>query len=121
MVSITVFDIHLYTGKTYFPVCVPQLVSVLREVKYLDSRQTETIPNTAADIYASKESLRQYVANLDLTAGWYNKVIRSVLEVEFPLVEGQLRAIDTQFLRAEESANWRSDGKLLKISWLPTL
>ncbi|XP_036372722.1 dynein heavy chain 9, axonemal [Megalops cyprinoides] len=88
----------------------PQLVSVLREVKYLESRQTETIPDTAADIYSSKESLRQYVANLDLTVSWYNKVIRNVLEVEFPLVEGQLKGIDTQLMEAEESINWRSNG-----------
>ncbi|KAG7491786.1 hypothetical protein MATL_G00007500 [Megalops atlanticus] len=88
----------------------PQLVSVLREVKYLESRQTETIPDTAADIYSSKESLRQYVANLDLTVSWYNKVIRNMLEVEFPLVEGQLKSIDTQLMEAEESINWKSNG-----------
>ncbi|XP_064179132.1 dynein heavy chain 9, axonemal [Anguilla rostrata] len=88
----------------------PQLVSVLREVKYLDSRQTEAIPDTAANIYSTKESFRQYVANLDLTVGRYNKVIRSVLEVEFPLVDFQLRAIDTQLMEAEEAINWRSDG-----------
>nr|XP_006635186.1 PREDICTED: dynein heavy chain 9, axonemal isoform X1 [Lepisosteus oculatus] len=88
----------------------PQLVSVLREVKYLESRQTEKIPSTAAKIYSKKELYRQYVANLDLTAGWYNKVIKTVLEVEFPLVEGQLQDIDSKLKEAEESLNWKEEG-----------
>ena len=51
-----------------------QLVSVLREVKYLDVADTDTIPKEASKIFAAKESFRQYVANVDLTQQWYNKV-----------------------------------------------
>ena len=51
-----------------------QLVSVLREVKYLDDADIEDIPEEAAKIFAAKESYRQYVANVDLTQQWYNKV-----------------------------------------------
>ncbi|XP_066560773.1 dynein axonemal heavy chain 9 [Amia ocellicauda] len=87
-----------------------QLVSVLREVKYLESRQTEKIPDAAADIYENRESFRKYVANLDLATSWYNKVIQTVLRVELPLVEGQLQDIDNQLKQAEESLNWRSEG-----------
>lgn len=90
--------------------CGLQLVSVLREVKYLEARQAEVVPDTAADIYSRKELLWQYVANLELTAGWYNKVTRTVLEVEFPLVRGQLREIDVQLREAEESMNWNRKG-----------
>ncbi|MBN3279379.1 DYH9 protein, partial [Polyodon spathula] len=88
----------------------PQLVSVLREVKYVKSGQTEMIPHTAEEIYSNKESYRQYVANLDLTINWYNKVVKSVLEVEFPLIEGQLQDIDTQLKEAEETLNWKNEG-----------
>ncbi|ROK76652.1 Dynein heavy chain 9, axonemal [Anabarilius grahami] len=35
----------------------PQLVSVLREVKYLEARQAEVIPDMAADIYSNRELL----------------------------------------------------------------
>ncbi|XP_026855443.2 LOW QUALITY PROTEIN: dynein heavy chain 9, axonemal [Electrophorus electricus] len=87
----------------------PQLVSVLREVQYLD-RQPEDIPDIAADIYTNKELLRQYVANLELMVQWYNKVIGTVLEVEFPLIQSQLRNIDVQLKEAEESINWTSKG-----------
>ncbi|KAL6475225.1 hypothetical protein MHYP_G00162650 [Metynnis hypsauchen] len=88
----------------------PQLVSVLREVKYLEARQAEDIPDLAADIYSNKELLWQYVANLELTAGWYNKVIQTVLEVEFPLIQSQLRNIDLQLKEAEDAINWTSKG-----------
>ncbi|XP_068120652.1 dynein axonemal heavy chain 9 isoform X1 [Hyperolius riggenbachi] len=88
----------------------PQLVSVLREVKYLQTLHMETIPKEAEDIFSSKESYRQYTANLELTTTWYNKVISTILEVEFPLVEGQLEDIDVRLKSAEESLNWKANG-----------
>ncbi|KAM4623876.1 dynein axonemal heavy chain 9 isoform 1-T1 [Polymixia lowei] len=88
----------------------PQLVSVLREVKYLEAGQTQAIPDTAVQIYTTRGQLWQYVANLELTAGRYNKVMRSVLDVEYPLVHCQLRDIDTQLKEAEERLNWNSPG-----------
>ncbi|XP_032899964.1 dynein heavy chain 9, axonemal isoform X2 [Amblyraja radiata] len=88
----------------------PQLVSVLREVRYLESQHAEKIPETASEIYASKESYRQYVATLELTANWYNKVRKSVLGVEFPLIAEQVQQIDSKMMEAEELLNWKNEG-----------
>ncbi|KAI8492613.1 Dynein heavy chain 9, axonemal, partial [Branchiostoma belcheri] len=88
----------------------PQLVAVLREVKYLENLQRSDIPDTAAEIYAKNETFRKYRANLDLTVAWYNKVRENVLEVEFPLIEDQLAEIDNQLSRAEVSLSWKDDG-----------
>ncbi|CAN9508871.1 unnamed protein product [Ophioblennius macclurei] len=88
----------------------PQLASVLREVKYLEARQTVEIPETAVEIYTTRGQLWQYVANLELTATRYNKVLHSVLDVERPLVQGQLRDIDKQLWKAQETLNWNSQG-----------
>ncbi|XP_034563350.1 dynein heavy chain 9, axonemal [Notolabrus celidotus] len=88
----------------------PQLASVLREVKYLEALQTEAIPETAMQLYTTRGQLWQYVANLELTVGRYNKVLLSVLDVEKPLVQGQLRDIDAQLKQAQESMNWNSEG-----------
>ena len=52
-----------------------QLVAVLREVKYLEIRNKEEIPNSASTMYSKNDTFRKYVANLDLTVQWYNKVI----------------------------------------------
>ena len=49
---------------------------MLREVKYLESEDGKElpIPPEAEKIFAAKEAFRKYVANLDLTEKWYNKV-----------------------------------------------
>uniref|UniRef100_A0A8C3IZN2 DYH9 protein n=1 Tax=Chrysemys picta bellii TaxID=8478 RepID=A0A8C3IZN2_CHRPI len=87
------------------------LISVLREVSYLEANQVESIPETAAEIYSSKESYRQLVANLELMVNAYNKILRTVLEVEYPLVQRQLQDIDSRLKEAEETLNWKTEGK----------
>uniref|UniRef100_A0A8C2C803 AAA+ ATPase domain-containing protein n=1 Tax=Cyprinus carpio TaxID=7962 RepID=A0A8C2C803_CYPCA len=89
----------------------PQLVSVLREVKYLEAREAEVIPDMAADVYSNRELLWQYVANLELATSWYNKVMSTVLEVEMPLIQSQLTDIDAKFKEAEENLCWTSQGR----------
>ncbi|XP_026133128.1 dynein axonemal heavy chain 9 [Carassius auratus] len=88
----------------------PQLVSVLREVKYLEAREAEVIPDMAADVYSNRELLWQYVANLELATSWYNKVMSTVLEVEMPLIQSQLTDIDAKFKEAEQNLCWTSQG-----------
>ncbi|XP_064531689.1 dynein axonemal heavy chain 9 isoform X4 [Pseudopipra pipra] len=88
----------------------PQLVSVLREVSYLSGSRAGAIPPMAAGIYSSRESYRQLVANLELMGNRYNKVLRTVLEVEYPLVQGQLQDVDVKLKEAEETLTWKMEG-----------
>uniref|UniRef100_A0A8B9CLP9 Dynein axonemal heavy chain 9 n=1 Tax=Anser brachyrhynchus TaxID=132585 RepID=A0A8B9CLP9_9AVES len=88
----------------------PQLVSVLREVSYLSGSQMGDIPPTAAAIYSSKELYRQMVANLELMVNRYNKILKTVLEVEYPLIQGELQDIDLRLKEAEETLNWKMEG-----------
>ncbi|XP_042303471.1 dynein axonemal heavy chain 9 [Sceloporus undulatus] len=94
----------------------PQLVSVLREVSYLGTYQFGSIPETAAEIYASRESFRQQVVNLELMATWYNKILCTVLEVEYPLVQSQLQEIDIHLKEAEKTLTWKTAGLWDRIS-----
>ncbi|XP_010006532.1 PREDICTED: LOW QUALITY PROTEIN: dynein heavy chain 9, axonemal [Chaetura pelagica] len=94
----------------------PQLVSVLREVSYLSSSQMGTIPPVAAEVYSCKESYRQMVAKLELMVNRYNKVLKTVLEVEYPLIQEQLRDIDLKLKEAEETLTWKMDGVWDQIS-----
>ncbi|KAH0629591.1 hypothetical protein JD844_011790, partial [Phrynosoma platyrhinos] len=94
----------------------PQLVSVLREVSYLGTDQFGSIPEIAAEIYASRESFRQLVANLELMVTWYNKILRTVLEVEYPLVQNQLQEIDIHLREAEDTLTWKTTGLWDRIS-----
>ncbi|KAJ7340469.1 hypothetical protein OS493_003217 [Desmophyllum pertusum] len=89
----------------------PQLIAVLREVKYLENSQNETlenIPESATNIYSRNETFHKFLSNLDLTVAWYNKVRDTLLEVEFPLVDGQLQEIDGQLQQAETNLNWNN-------------
>ncbi|XP_004857611.1 dynein heavy chain 9, axonemal isoform X1 [Heterocephalus glaber] len=88
----------------------PQLISVLKEMSYLEPRDMNRIPETAAAMLSSREFYRQLVANLDLMANWYNKVVTTLLEVEAPLVEGELQNIDLCLRAAEETLNWKTEG-----------
>ncbi|XP_071656317.1 dynein axonemal heavy chain 9-like [Patagioenas fasciata] len=90
----------------------PQLVSVLRELSYLSGSRLGAIPPTAAEIYSSKESYRQLAANLELMVNRYNKVLKTVLEVEYPLIQEQLWDINLKLKKAEETLNWKMEGEL---------
>ena len=57
-----------------------------------------------------------YVAHLDLTVTWYNEIRETVLEVEYPIIEKQLQAIDTQLLQAEQTLDWQTEGKLTRTA-----
>ncbi|XP_032178864.1 dynein heavy chain 9, axonemal isoform X1 [Mustela erminea] len=90
----------------------PQLISVLKEMSYLEPRQMAQVPETAATMFSSKEFYRQLVAKLELMASWYNKVVKTLLEVEYPLVEEELRDIDLRLRAAEGTLNWKTEGIL---------
>ncbi|XP_036692664.1 dynein heavy chain 9, axonemal [Balaenoptera musculus] len=88
----------------------PQLISVLKEVRYLQPQQMTHIPETAAAMFSSREFYRQLVAKLELMANWYNKVMKTLLEVEFPLVQEELQNIDLCLRAAEETLSWKTEG-----------
>lgn len=84
---------------------------MLREVKYLEIRGGEDIPDAAGTLYSKNETFRTYTANLDLTVNWYNKIRDTILEVEYPLIETQLQDIDAQLEKAEKSLDWEKEGE----------
>lgn len=88
----------------------PQLVSVLKEVKYMEIRGTEDIPQSGYELYGRREDFFRFVTNMDMTVLWYNNIRTSVIGVECPLIEEQLNMIDEQLKNAEEVMNWNSSG-----------
>ena len=87
----------------------PQLVAVLREVKYLEMTKSKTeIPESAAAIFERNETFRQYIGNLDIAATEYNRIRQTVLDVESPLIAGEMSNIDSILERAITQLNWNS-------------
>ena len=76
-----------------------------------ENETLEDIPESATTVFARNEEFHKYCANLDLIVAWYNKIRQTVLDVEFPLIEDQLKTIDSQLQQAEKMLNWNSPGK----------
>ncbi|XP_075576162.1 dynein axonemal heavy chain 17 isoform X2 [Pelecanus crispus] len=87
-----------------------ELVAVLREVKYLNFQQQKDIPGSAESLFAQNKTFQKFVDNLDLIVGWYNEVKQRLLPVEFPLVAGELEAVDGQLASAEHTLFWHHEG-----------
>ncbi|CAF5183720.1 unnamed protein product, partial [Rotaria magnacalcarata] len=93
----------------------PQLIGVLREVKYMQQTKTgssDQVPEEATKMYQENEKFVNYVTNLDYTTKSYNKIRLTILDVEKPLVEKQLEEIDKKLLRAEKELSWSTAGRV---------
>uniref|UniRef100_A0A2K6TF76 Dynein axonemal heavy chain 11 n=1 Tax=Saimiri boliviensis boliviensis TaxID=39432 RepID=A0A2K6TF76_SAIBB len=87
----------------------PKLVAVLREVKYLLMLKKQDIPDSALTIFRKRNTISKYVGNLDLLVQGYNKLKQTLLEVEYPLIEDELRAVDEQLTAATTWLTWQDD------------
>ena len=90
----------------------PQLVAILKEVKYLqDLDLSSDIPSSAFGLFEKTEHLRRCRLTLDNAARWYNDIQRTVLEVEAPLIKSELEALDTHLEQGCTSIKWDSQSK----------
>ncbi|KAL1791277.1 dynein heavy chain 11, axonemal [Sigmodon hispidus] len=87
----------------------PKLVAVLREVKYLLMLKKSDIPDSALGIFQKRNTMLKYIGNLELLVQGYNKLKQTLLEVEYPLIEGELRAVDEQLKVAASWLTWQDD------------
>ena len=93
----------------------PKLVALLREVKYLEQQNCpdRVIPESAAGVFQQNETYRKYLQNLDVTVVLYNQVRETIMDVEYALIEEQLKDIDQQLEKAISGLNWTSEGEHL--------
>ena len=111
------YDSVVYTCSSIY-----QLVALLREIKYLNQRDSipgQPIPESATTLFSRNETYQKYLQNLDVIVTLYNKVRGSLLDVEEPLVEEQLKTIDNQLDRATAELNWTSEGTPVLALVLP--
>ncbi|XP_038934021.1 dynein axonemal heavy chain 11 isoform X4 [Rattus norvegicus] len=87
----------------------PKLVAVLREVKYLLMLKKSNIPDSALGIFQKKNIILKHIGNLELLVQGYNKLKQTLLEVEYPLIEKELGAIDEQLRVAATWLTWQDD------------
>lgn len=68
------------------------------------------VPESADHVFEKNETYRKYLQNLDVTVTLYNQVRDTVLDVEYPLIEQQLRDIDLEIEKAVANLNWTNSG-----------
>ena len=71
----------------------PELVRLLREVHYLLELGKE-VPPTALELNKSAETFRVQRGSLQIITDKYNHIMQTMLDVEQPLLQAQLKAID---------------------------
>jgi dynein heavy chain len=59
---------------------------------------------------AHAAACRQQIGALDLMVGLYNKIQRTILPVERPLIQQKLDAVEIALHSGLEELNWRADG-----------
>ena len=86
-------------------------------MKYLKHQNCpeRVIPESATNVFQQNETYRKYLQNLDVTVTLYNKVRETIMDVEYPLIENQLKDIDKELEKATSQLNWTSAGN--KYPW----
>ncbi|GFO38901.1 dynein heavy chain 9, axonemal [Plakobranchus ocellatus] len=87
----------------------PKLMAVLREMKYLKLRNKEVIPEVPEAVFAKRELLFKYYANMKLMSELYNRLITDALDVEKPMMAPALERINKQLQGALTNKTWSMD------------
>jgi dynein heavy chain len=95
------------TIKTNFD---PQLIAVIREVKYLGLRKDQKIPDEAKSIFQQNDQYVNYITSLDYTVDSYNKIFKIATAEEMALISSELQMIDTDIEKAEKQLQWKTSG-----------
>lgn len=85
-----------------------QLVSLLREVKYLKMLDDKEIPLDAEKVYSKGETLRKQVNKLDQIVEKYNFVVTKLEVVEEPLIASKIEKMNESLRPGIEDIKWSS-------------
>lgn len=83
----------------------------MREVHYLKLMGYSDIPESALEMLERNEIYRKYIANLNTTINWYNRIRRTSRDVEYSLIQNELDEIDKLVQHGQSSLTWNSGGK----------
>ncbi|CAD7696266.1 unnamed protein product [Ostreobium quekettii] len=86
----------------------PDLVRLLRETKYFLLLKVSSIPESALKIFEQGDIFRQQIGNLDLIVGIHNKIQKTLLPVEKPLIQTKLDAVDAALKKGLQILTWNS-------------
>ena len=85
----------------------PDLVCLLKEVKYFMQLDVE-VPEHALTIFKRADAFRSQVGNLDIIVSTWNNVLKTILDVERPLLQDKLDHVEASLMKGLNDLNWNS-------------
>ncbi|XP_028032579.1 dynein beta chain, ciliary-like isoform X2 [Bombyx mandarina] len=87
----------------------PELVMLLREIKYMKYLDKQGIPPDGLELYGRNEKLQYDMNRLNRAIAWYNAIREGSHETEVALIEKEISAIDELLGRGVEELTWNDD------------
>ncbi|OWR50188.1 Dynein beta chain ciliary [Danaus plexippus plexippus] len=87
----------------------PELVMLLREIRYMKYLDKQGIPPDGLELYARNEKLQYDMNRLNRAIAWYNAIREGSHETEVALIEKEISAIDNLLGRGVEELTWNDD------------
>ncbi|XP_060805137.1 dynein beta chain, ciliary [Amyelois transitella] len=87
----------------------PELVMLLREIRYMKYLDKQGIPPDGLELYARNEKLQYDMNRLNRAIAWYNAIREGSHETEVALIEKEISAIDQLLGRGVEELTWNDD------------
>ncbi|CAH0400414.1 unnamed protein product [Chilo suppressalis] len=87
----------------------PELVMLLREIRYMKYLDKQGIPPDGLELYARNEKLQYDMNRLNRAIAWYNAIREGSHETEVALIEKEISAIDSLLGRGVEELTWNDD------------
>lgn len=84
-----------------------QLINLLRETKYFISLGIE-VPAEARNVYDRSRTFRRHIGSLDLIVAIWNRVQKTILPVELPLVKQQIDELHVRLDEGLKTLDWNS-------------
>ena len=85
----------------------PQLVNLLRETKYFLSLGVE-VPSEACSVFERSRTFRRHIGALELLVAVWNRIQRTILPVELPLVRQQIDDVRARLDEGLKTLDWNS-------------
>ncbi|KAG8432457.1 hypothetical protein GDO86_016919 [Hymenochirus boettgeri] len=85
-----------------------KLAAALHEVKYFEILKVFEIPEVAKELYCKRKMLNKHVGSLNLVAEWFNRLQRTILQVERDLVQDELQRVEEIMKPALSLLTWQS-------------
>jgi dynein heavy chain, axonemal len=85
----------------------PQLVNLLRETKYFLSLGID-VPAEASSVFERSKTFRRHIGALELLVAIWNRIQRTILPVELPLVRQQIDDVRARLDEGLKTLDWNS-------------